>query len=210
MKVLVSCARSDKSCTPLCRPDTDRRGDQRAQRAPDAQAGVPRAVPGPAAHEGPQVGRPGHRVAPAVRGPPLDLPLLLPHRSKGGMQRECCGPRIPASCCRVSGGTCAHWWLLQVGGGDAALPQPAVAPGHGARRAHAHGLLQGPRQLRALLQGAGGAAIGARLSMPSCMSSDPAYPQLHCCLRVRASLRCLRQARAPCTDAPQALAGCRR
>ena len=43
---------------------------------------------------------------------------------------------------------------VQVGGGDAALPEPRGAAGDGARGAHAHGGLQGARPVRPRLQGA--------------------------------------------------------
>ena len=72
--------------------------------------------------------------------------------------------------------------MPQVGGGDAALPQPCRAPRHRARRAHAHGLLQGPGQLRALLQGV--RATATNFDVP-CMSSATAISrptQPECCL----------------------------
>ena len=83
-KMRVSCACAEEVAALWRRPNAHRCGDKRAQRVPDAQAGDARAVPGHDAHEGAQVGRLRHRVAPAVRRPPSVLHshglllLLLP------------------------------------------------------------------------------------------------------------------------------------
>ena len=70
-----------------------------------------------------------------------------------------------------------HGTALQVGGGDATLPQPGGAPGHGARRAHAHGLLQGARPVRAGLQGAPCLLAAMHACPPrSAMHSMPTFP----------------------------------
>lgn len=45
---------------------------------------------------------------------------------------------------------------VQVGGGDASLPEPCGAPWDGAPGAHAHGGLQGQGPVRARLQSVAG------------------------------------------------------